>query len=89
MLDLIILIMLLIFVIATILIVLVDQFGLEFKSIETVGKKRLYWIFICGVVVTAIGTALIYSGVLPDGVQGTLCGWLTSTTQNMMGNACN
>ena len=89
MLDWIIFIMLSIFVVATILVFLIDKVGLEFKIIETIGRKRLNWIIIFGILISAGMMIGVYLGILPDAVQKTICGWFTSTTQNMMGNACN
>jgi len=81
--------MILIVVVSAILIVLTEQLGFDLKIVEIVGRKRLNWIIIFGILTSVIAIILVYSAVLPDAVQETICGWFTQTTQNMLGNACN
>ena len=89
MLDLIMLIFILIFIGSAILITIVERTGLRLSIIEKIGLKRLYGILFGGILIILIMTGAIYSNTLPTSAQETLCSWLTSTTRNAMGNACN
>lgn len=89
MLDWVILIMILTVAVAAILIVLTEQFGFNLKVVETIGKNRLILVIILGSLTSLIAVGLVYSGVLPEAVQETVCRWFTQATQNMLGNACS